>query len=222
MVSASPGKTGEAKRPSMCLKRSASPAHKAFNKPRPVKPYVQRPCKMGFGNTPAATAGWLGSECNGLRSPLRRYKSAWSGEVWNVTSWSALRAGGSFCVPLGPRSPPKSVPTQEMHMRPDTRNQTMAPHILGSLFSCLKEPWYLSLFHSMHKMVQDLSKCFRLITILNSFATSNNLVSNLKKTSRKTRNSPVERVRCTEPYPLTNFSTFTGRSPPFSVGIRCI
>src|SRR5262249_52413696 len=70
MVSSSPGNTGELNRPSIDLNLDGSDPHNVWSSARPVKPYVQRPCRIGVSK-PAACAK-AGSECNGLRSPDSR------------------------------------------------------------------------------------------------------------------------------------------------------
>ena len=78
-VSASPGITGEVKRPSMWWKRAGSLPQNVCSNARPVNPYVHSPCRIGRSNPPiAANAGSLWS---GLRSPDNRYSSAWFGDV---------------------------------------------------------------------------------------------------------------------------------------------
>ena len=76
--------TGFEKRASMLLNLATSEPHKPWSNARPVKPYVQRPWRIG--RSKPANFAISGSECSGLRSPESRYSNAWSARVAYDTS----------------------------------------------------------------------------------------------------------------------------------------
>ena len=98
-VSASPGRTGEANRASMCWKLAASDRHRVQQGPAGEAVAAQ---SVQDRAVEATGGGEGGSECSGLRSPLRRYSRAWSGDVRYVTSWSGAPSGRHVLGPDGP------------------------------------------------------------------------------------------------------------------------
>src|SRR3954468_1250650 len=72
VVSVSPGNTGEANRaPTWLILGAARPPPSSLPSARPAAPYVQSPCRIGFGK-PARFCANQGSLWSGFRSPDSR------------------------------------------------------------------------------------------------------------------------------------------------------